>query len=141
MIKLDQPLRERIARAIDDSIPITVSYIEPGGRPHIAFYGSTHVHSDNQLAIWVRNPKNALCTTLSEHPDVACIYGNIKDRVYITFEGRGRLATDATTRDQVFTTMHPIEQKFDADRKGVAILIDLTRVTLLSAATGKQVLE
>ncbi len=141
MIKLEQSLRDRIDRAIDNLIPITVSYIDPTGKPHIAFYGSTHVHSDNQLAIWARNPQGALCTTLAKNPYVACIYGNIKDKVYITLEGRGRITTDHSERDRIYTQMHPIEQKFDADRKGVAIVIDLDRVTILSAASGRQVLE
>jgi hypothetical protein len=37
--------------------------------------------------------------------------------------------------------MHALEQKFDAERKGVAILVDLDRVTVLSAAKGRQVFE
>ncbi|NJN52793.1 MAG: amidohydrolase family protein, partial [Gammaproteobacteria bacterium] len=88
MISLDGAMQTRIARAIDDLIPITVSYIETTGKPHIAFYGSTHVYSDTQLALWARNPKGGLCATLGSHPDVACIYGNIKDRFYVTFEPR-----------------------------------------------------
>jgi hypothetical protein len=141
MIKLDQAMRERIGRAIDDLIPITVSYIEPGGKPHIAFYGSTHVHGDSQLALWVRNRDGALPRTLTAHPDVACIYGNIKERMYITFEGRARLAESDAESNRVFAEMHPIEQKFDAARNGIAVVIDLNRVTVLSAAAGKQVFE
>ena len=141
MIKLDESIRDRVRRAIDDLVPITVSYIETTGKPHIAFYGSTHVHGDAQLALWVRNPQGALPRTIAAHPNVACIYGNIKERVYITFVGRARIAADPAERDRVYSEMHPIEQKFDAERKGVAIVIDLDRVTILSAATGRQVLE
>ena len=141
MITLDDDIRTRITKAIDDLIPVTVSYIDTRGKPHIAFYGSTHVYSQHQLAIWVRNPQGELPQTIAKHPYVAAIYGNIKDRVYITFEGRARLATDAAERARVYEGMHALEQKFDAERKGVAILVDLERVTVLSAAKGKQVLE
>ena len=141
MIQLDDTIRSRIARAIDDLVPVTVAYIESSGKPHIAFYGSTHVHGDAQLAIWVRNANGALPRTLPDHPDVALIYGNIKDRVYITFEGQARITADPAERDRVFQEMHPIEQRFDAERKGVAVVVDLRRVTILSAATGRQVLE
>lgn len=141
MIKLDEAIRDRVRRALDDLIPITVSYVETTGKPHISFFGSTHVHGDAQLALWVRNPQGGLPRTIATHPDLACIYGNIKDRMYITFEGRARIVTDAAERDRVFAEMHPIEQKFDAERKGVAVVIDLSRVTILSAATGRQVLE
>ena len=44
-------------------------------------------------------------------------------------------------RDRIFEEMHPIEQQFDAEKKGVAVVIDLQRVTMLSAAAGKQVME
>jgi hypothetical protein len=141
MITLDDDIRTRITRAIDDLIPVTVSYVDTRGRPHIAFYGSTHVYAPSALAIWVRNPQGELPRTIGEHPHVAAIYGNIKDRVYITFEGRARLAPDAATRSRVFEGMHALEQKFDAERKGVAILVDLDRVTVLSAAKGRQVFE
>lgn len=141
MITLDDDIRTRITKAIDDLIPVTVSYIDTRGKPHIAFYGSTHVYSQRQLAIWVRNPQGELPQTITKQPHVAAIYGNIKDRVYITFEGRARLAHDANERARVYEGMHALEQKFDAERKGVAILVDLDRVTVLSAAKGKQVLE
>jgi len=141
MIRIDEALRARLARAIDDRIAMTVSYIDTRGRPHIAFYGSTHVYSDDQLAIWARNPNGELARTVSERPYVACIYGNIKDRVYVTFEGRARLAGDAEERARIFDGMPAIEQKFDAERKGVGFIVDLDRVTVLSAATGRQVLE
>jgi len=141
MIHLDETLRARIARAIDDRIAMTVSYIDTRGRPHIAFYGSTHIYSDNQLAIWARNPQGELFRTVPTQPWVSCIYGNIADRVYITFEGRARLAATEEERTRIYEGMPAIEQKFDADRKGVGFIVDLDRVTVLSAATGRQVLE
>jgi hypothetical protein len=141
MITLDEEIRARIARAIDDLVPITVSYIDTRGRPHIAFYGSTHVDAPDRLAIWVRNPAGELPRTVGAHPHVAAIYGNIKDRVYITFEGKARVSDDPGDRNRVFGGMHAIEQKFDAERKGAAVLVDLERVTVLSAAKGRQVFE
>jgi hypothetical protein len=141
VIDLADDIRARMARAIDDLVPVTVSYIDTRGRPHIAFYGSTHVSAPAQLAIWVRNPQGELPRTLAAHPNVAAIYGNIKDRVYITFEGRGQLVADPAVRARVWNGMHAIEQKFDAEKKGVAILVNLDRVTVLSAATGRQVYE
>ena len=141
MIQLEEELRARIARAIDDLIPVTVSYIDTRGKPHIAFYGSTHVSGPSELAVWVRNPAGELPSTVGKNPYVAAIYGNIKERIYATFEGKARLAPAAADRERVFKGMHALEQKFDAERKGVAILIDLERVTVLSAAKGKQVFE
>ncbi|MEE8079239.1 MAG: hypothetical protein V3T18_09600, partial [Pseudomonadales bacterium] len=100
----------------------------------------THVHAVDALAIWVRNPAGALLTTLPEHPHIAFIYGDIGSRVYYTFEGRCRVATDDAERERVYQEMHPIERQFDPDKNGVAVVIDLDRVTSLGVS-GKEVQE
>ena len=138
MIELGDEVKERLAAAIDSGNVPTAAYVELDGRPHISFYGSTHVHSPDQLAIWVRSPESKLLQTLPEKPHIAFIYGSVAERVYYTFEGQGRVSDDA--RQQVYDEMHPIEQKFDPDMNGVAVLIDLDRFTSLSVA-GKVVQE
>lgn len=140
MIELNDEVKARLARAIDDGKTLTVAYVDARERPHISFYGSTHVHSADQLAIWVRDPGGALPTTIGARPHVALIYGDIASRVYYTFEGRARIDTTDAVRDRIYTEMHAIEQKFDPERKGVAVIIDLDRFTTLSKA-GKQVQE
>ncbi|MDA1073326.1 MAG: hypothetical protein O3A63_01015 [Proteobacteria bacterium] len=138
MIKISDEIREDVAQALNTGKSLSAAYVDANGKPHISFYGSTHVHSADELAIWVRNPDGPLLRTLSDHPEMAFIYGDISRTVYYTFEGVGRLATDAATRDRVFAEMHPIERKFDADKKGVAVIIKLTTLTTLSKK-GKQV--
>jgi hypothetical protein len=51
------------------------------------------------------------------------------------------VTTDEAERNRVYDEMHPIERQFDADKNGVAVVIDLQKVTSLSAASGKQVME
>lgn len=138
MIILDEEVKRRLAEAIDQGNVLTAAYVDESGRPHISFYGSTHVHGPDQLAIWVRNPEGALLRTLSERPHIAFIYGDVKSRVYYTFEGQGRVSEEA--RERVYAEMHPIERQFDAERKGVAVVVDLDRFTFLSKA-GKVVQE
>jgi hypothetical protein len=140
MIVLDDEVKERLSAAIDNGNVPTAAYVESGGRPHISFYGSTHVHSADQLAIWVRHPDtSALLQTLAEHPHMAFIYGDVAERFYFTFEGRGRVSDEA--RQRVYDEMHPLERKFDPEMKGVAVLVDLDRFTSLTAAAGKVVQE
>ena len=43
-------------------------------------------------------------------------------------QGRAHVATSAAERDQVFTGMHPFEQRGDPERKGVAVVIDLDKI-------------
>jgi len=138
MIRLEDEVTERLAAAIDSGNVPTAAYVEDSGRPHISFYGSTHVHGLDQLAIWVRNPESALLKTLTERPHIAFIYGDVAERVYYTFEGRGRVSEEA--RQRVYEEMHPIERKFDPEMKGTAVVVDLDRFTALGAA-GKVVQE
>jgi general stress protein 26 len=140
MIELNAEVKDRLAAAIDSGNVPTAAYVEPDGRPHISFYGSTHVHGADQLAIWVRHPDTSkLLQTLAEHPHMAFIYGDVAERVYYTFEGTARVAEDA--RQQVYDEMHPIERQYDPDMKGVPVIIDLDRFISLSAAAGKVVQE
>jgi hypothetical protein len=96
------------------------------------------VHGPDSLAIWVRKPDSELLATLPERPHMAFIYGDVSNRVYYTFEGRGRVAE--AERERIYQEMHPIERQFDPDAKGVPVVIDLDRFTSLSVA-GKAVQE
>ncbi len=140
MIKLDADIRHNVATAIDNLKTMTCAYVDVDGKPHISFYGSTHVHNDDELALWVRNPEGALLKALPQNPHVAFIYGDIANRIYYTFNGRGHIVSEETTRDRVYDEMHPVERKFDADKRGVAVIVELDQVTVLSAA-GKQVMK
>jgi len=138
MIELDDEVKKRLAEAIDSGNVLTAAYVDPTGKPHISFYGSTHVHGPDSLALWVRKPESELLKTLPERPNMAFIYGDVANRVYYTFEGRGRVAEDV--RQRVYDEMHPIERRFDAEAKGIPVVVELDRFTMLSAA-GKVVQE
>lgn len=138
MIQLDDEVKVRLAEAIDSGNVLTAAYVDLSGKPHISFYGSTHVHSVGSLALWVRSPDSQLLKTLPERPHIAFIYGDVSNRVYYTFEGQGRVAEDV--REQVYAEMHPIERQFDPEAGGVPVVVELDRFTMLSKA-GKVVQE
>ncbi len=140
MIQLEADVAERLNTAIDHGKTLTAAYVDENGLPHISFYGSTHVHGSDQLAIWVRNPDGALLRTISERPHMAFIYGDISARVYYKFEGKARVTVEADERQRVYDEMHEIERRFDPDAKGVAVIVDLDRFTSLGAG-GQQIQE
>ncbi len=141
MIELDDDIKQRLQRAIEDHKVLAAAYVNIHGKPHISFYGSTHVHSPDQLALWARNPEGELIKTLAERPEIAFIYGDVGNRIYYTFEGCGRVTNDEIERNRIYDEMHPIERQFDAEKNGVAVVVDLDKVTVLSAAAGKQVMQ
>lgn len=138
MIELDDEVKARLAGAIEAGNVLTAAYVDHEGKPHISFYGSTHVHGGDKLALWVRSPDSQLLKTLPSRPHIAFIYGDVSNRVYYTFEGQARVAEDV--RQRVYEEMHPIERQFDPEAKGVPVVVDLDRFTQLSKA-GKVVQE
>ena len=129
MIELTDEMRERIARALDDGCPVIAASVDGDGQPKISFYGSTHVFSGDQLAIWVRSPESGVLRRLASNPRMALLYRNSKEKVAWQFFGRGRVVTDPELRDRVYAGAHEIERALDPDRKGVAVIVDLDRVT------------
>lgn len=140
MIELNEEISTRLATAIDDGKTLTAAYVDTQGKPHISFYGSTHVHRPDALAIWVRSPDSELLQTIATRPHIAFIYGDISSRFYATFEGAARVTTEPSVREEIYNTMHALERRFEPDMKGTAVVIDLEKVTLITKA-GKEVLE
>lgn len=138
MISISDDIRDRINGALNSLKTLTAAYVDEHGKPHISFYGSTHFHTPDSLAIWARNPDSALLRTLPTRPDLAFIYGDIADRVYCTLEGRGRVVTDMQERQRIYDEMHPIERHFDPNMVGAGIVVDLLKVTTITKA-GKEV--
>lgn len=129
MIELTQEMRDRLARALDDRCPVVAASADAEGQPKISFYGSTHVHSSDQLAIWVRDPSSGVLDRIAANPHMAFLYRNTADRVSWQFFGRARVVDDPDERERVWEGVHAFEQAMDPERKGVAVVVDVDRVT------------
>ena len=132
MIRISQELHQRLDSALNDGKTLTAAYVDSHGKPHISFYGSTHVHDLDKLAVWVRNPDSDLISTIPDRPDIAFIYGDIGSRYYAKFEGTARIETQPEARQRIYDEMHPVERQFDPEMKGIAIVIDLQTLTVQS---------
>lgn len=132
MISISSELRQRLDSALNDGKTLTAAYVDAYGKPHISFYGSTHVHAPDKLAIWVRNKDSDLLKTIPNRPDIAFIYGDISSRFYAKFEGRARVETGREACQKVYDEMHPVERQFDPEMGGIAIVIDLHKLTVQS---------
>ncbi len=63
-----------------------------------------------------------------QNPHVALMYRSATVP-FVKFEGRARIATDPAERNQVFEAAPAREQAGDPDRKGLALVIELDKVT------------
>ena len=111
MITLDADMKHRLVNALNDGVAVVVGYVDKHGDPHVSPYGSVHAHSDNQLGLWLRNPEGDLIAGIARNAKVGVFYAQLSSRTFFRMQGRAHVATSAAERDQVFTGMHPFEQR------------------------------
>jgi hypothetical protein len=129
MISLTDEMVERIANALTDGCPVIAASVAADGQPKFAFYGSTHVHSSDALAIWVRDPASSVLGRIAGNPRMSFLYRNPTEKLRWVFEGRARVIDDPEQANAIFESIHPFEQATDPERKGRAVVIDLDKVT------------
>ena len=114
--------------ALANNTPMIVAYTDDNGRPNLSLRGSIQVYSDTQLSIWVRHATGGMANTLRKNPLMSLMYRDPPARTNLTFEGTAHFSDDEEVRNRVFELCPEVEQKHDLERKGAALLIDITRL-------------
>jgi hypothetical protein len=129
-LKLTEAMQEAVNSAFAMRRPMVISYVDPDHTPQLSYRGSTQAFSATQLAIWVRNPEGRILESIANNPAVALLFGYFEpdDRGFMIFHGRARVDKTKAVRDSVYGNAHEFERNQDADRKGVAVVIDLDNV-------------
>jgi hypothetical protein len=141
-VHIPDDVAQRVNSARDSSKPIAVAYIAPDGFPVLSLRGSVHVHSKDQLALWVRHAEGDFVRSIRENPKVSLLYRDNEDRTTYTFSGLAHIEDDEAIREKVFAASPTAEQDHDPDRKGAAVIIDLRHIEGGTVAVrGPQVLE
>ncbi len=108
--------------------PIALAFVREDGSPSVSYRGSIYVYSPTQLAVWVRKRDEGLAVAIAERSRVSLVFfefGGPGAR-YLAIEGRARVAPDLN--DEVYAAIIEPERQQDAERKGVAVLIDVQSV-------------
>ncbi|HVW17356.1 MAG TPA: pyridoxamine 5'-phosphate oxidase family protein [Solirubrobacteraceae bacterium] len=127
-IVLTDEIVEHVNGAQPAGKSLAIAYVDAAGRPRMSLRGSTHVHSPDQLAIWVRKAQGGIADAIREHPAVGLLYRDNDTRTTYVFSGRARIEADEAVRSEVFEACPQFEQDHDPERNGVAVLIDLDEV-------------
>jgi len=129
-LKLTAEMKQAINAAATSGKAIVIAYVDEDGAPQVSYRGSTQALSDTQLAVWVRNPQGRILAATRRNPRVALIYGNFDPSAkgFMTFHGRARIDDSADTRQRVYDGSPEGERNLDAERKGVALIVDLDSV-------------
>ena len=128
-IDLNDTIKEAVDHALEQGKPIVVAYVDEQGQPRLSFRGSTQVYGKDQLAIWVRNPEGGLQKALAKNPRLTLLYRSPEPRMMFNFLGRGHFDSSEAVRNKVYESSPQSEQNADRDRKGMALVIDVDRVT------------
>lgn len=123
---IPEDVARRVNEARNAGKPMVLCYIAPDGRPVASLRGSVHVHSDDQLGIWVRHAQGDLVKAVAQNPNVTLLYRDSDDRTTFTFNGRAAVSDDETVRKQVYDDSPEGEaDAHDPEHRGAALVIDL----------------
>ena len=125
---LTPDIKDLVKGSLESGNPILLAAVDPRNRPVLSFRGSTAVHRDDSLGLWVRNVEGGTVEAIRHNPHVALMYRSATVP-FLKFEGRARIATDPAERDQVFEAAPERERKADPERKGLAVVIELDKVS------------
>jgi general stress protein 26 len=125
---LTDEMKEAINSALSQRVPIIVAANDADGQPYMSLRGSTHVHSDDQLGIWLRNVDGTTANGIQKNNKVSLFYRNPETRLSFQMQGRAQLVTDKALEDKIWNDTPEPERNADAERKGGAMLVDLDRV-------------
>jgi hypothetical protein len=126
-LRLTPELHNKINNALAEGHPMVLAVVDESGQPRLSFRGSLQTYSDTQLGFWLRNPQGSSFASIRRNPKVALIYRSATTPL-LQFQGKARIATEDAERERVFNAAPEVERKADPDRKGHAIIIDLTRI-------------
>src|SRR5580700_7259286 len=92
-LTLTDSMKKLVNNALNTGKPITVAYVDELSQPHLSFRGTVQTFSDEQLALWVRNPVGGIAAAIGNNPSVVLLYGDLnpENRAFLTFRGRGRV--------------------------------------------------
>ena len=124
-------MRDLINSARADKVPCLLGTASPDGRPQISIKGSVAVFDDGSLCYWERSKRTAL-ENVSGNPNVVVFYRNPERRVTWRFHGVATVHVSGAVREKVIALTPQAELDADPERKGVAVVVRVDRITELS---------
>jgi predicted pyridoxine 5'-phosphate oxidase superfamily flavin-nucleotide-binding protein len=127
-IQITDSMADAVNGALMNGAPFIVAYVDASGQPHLSLRGTVQAYSDDQLALWVRNPEGGLPAAIANQPHLALFYREPGSRTSYQFHGRARVDSRDEVRDRVFENSPERERNFDPQRLGVAVVVDIDHI-------------
>ncbi len=131
MINLTDQMREVVNSALAKGCACILATVSGSGEPNIGYKGSMMVFDNESLAYWERT-KRQHRKNLSENQHVVVLYRDPATRLNWRFHGVATVHESGAVRDQVMAKVVKDELDKDPDRKGLAVIVRVERVTNLA---------
>jgi hypothetical protein len=128
-IDLNGKIKSALNGAYARGFPVSVAYVDGDGKPHVSLRGSVQVVSSTEIGLWARKRDDGLVRAIEANPNVALLFfGNLPDgsRLRAAFNGRAR--SDPARNREIYDAMGEVEQNYDPDAKGVAVIVAIETV-------------
>ena len=126
-IQLTAEMREKIGGARDAELTCMLATVDIDGYPSLSYRGSMMVFDDDHLAYWDRSLRGAVAH-MKANPKVGVWYRDPATRTAWRFIGDAIEYPEGPIRQQVMDRTIQRELDADPERKGMAVLIKVTKV-------------
>jgi len=130
MIALTDQMREMVNNALANNCPCVLATATASCEPDIGFKGSTMIFDNESLAYWERTRRQHL-KNLTENPRVVVLFRDPQTKINWRFHGVATIHPDGPIREQVMARVVRAELEKDPERKGLAVIIRVNKVTNL----------
>jgi hypothetical protein len=132
-IDLNGKIKLAINGAFERGYPLTIGYIDEAGKPSISIRGSVQVLNSTEVGLWAREREKGLAKVIEKNPYIALLfYGHLPDGSKMRAHLTGRAHADSARNAEVYDTMGEAEQQRDPEAKGVAIFVEVEKVSGMS---------
>jgi hypothetical protein len=128
-VALDNEIGAAIDGALDNGTTVVTAYVDADDQPQLSFRGTTQAYGADGLALWIRDRAGGLLRALPHNPRLTFWYYDPSTRTHYQVQGRGRVDDDEDVRRIVFDGSPEREQRLDPERQGVAVVVEVDRVT------------
>jgi hypothetical protein len=135
-LKISESWVSLLGSARADGVACLVATADASGNPLISPKGSVLVFDDQTLAYWERSMRGANAN-LGQNPNVLVYYRNpnpakaqqLPRGAALRFHGRAEIVESGPIRDEVMARVVQPELDADPERKGVAVLVHVDKIT------------
>ena len=69
-LRIDPEIKAAVDGALDNRTPMLIAYLDEDQQIHMSFRGTIQAYSDDQLALWAREPEGGLPRNIGDRPRV-----------------------------------------------------------------------